>query len=107
MRRSICQLFLVVVSLAVFQSGAAAQGSLQAALHGALQRDLERVADRLDGVLGYAIKDLSTGEAFTRQPDTVFPQASSIKLTVLLELHAKNRKGNCLWRGSTRSSAAK
>lgn len=93
MRRSICQFFMVVVSLAAFQSEAAAQESLQAALHGALQRDLERVADRLDGVLGYAIKDLSTGEAFTRLPDTVFPQASSIKLTVLLELLRQEQEG--------------
>jgi beta-lactamase class A len=93
MRRSIWQFVLVVVSLAAFQSEAAAQESLQAALHGALQRDLEHVADRLDGVLGYAIKDLSTGESFTRLPDTVFPQASSIKLTVLIELLRQEQEG--------------
>ncbi len=93
MRRSIWQFVLVVVSLAAFQSEAAAQESLQAALHGALQRDLEHVADRLDGVLGYAIKDLSTGESFTRLPDTIFPQASSIKLTVLIELLRQEQEG--------------
>ena len=93
MRRRIWQLSLLVVSLAASPSGVAAQESLQAALHGALQRDLEQVADRLDGVLGYAISDLSTGETFTRLPDTVFPQASSIKLTVLLELLRQEQEG--------------
>ncbi len=43
--------------------------------------------------MGFAIKDLSTGETFIRYPDTVFPQASSIKLTVLLELMRQAQAG--------------
>ncbi len=86
--------FLVVgragVTLALLASGARAQqappASLQAALHSELEGELDRVADRLDGVVGYAIKDFSTGEAFYRNADLVFPAASSIKLAVLLEL---------------------
>jgi len=55
---------------------------------------LATTADHLDGVMGYAIKDLSTGETFLRLPDTVFPQASSIKLTVLLELMRQAQVGS-------------
>ena len=55
-------------------------------LHAKLEAGMNRIADRLDGVLGYAIKDLSTGESFYRNADLVFPTASSIKLAVLLEL---------------------
>ena len=70
-----------------------AQEALPAALHVQLETRLANVADHLDGVMGYAIKDLSTGETFLRQPDTVFPQASSIKLTVLLELMRQAQEG--------------
>jgi beta-lactamase class A len=70
-----------------------AQESLQSALHAKLEARLADVADHLDGVMGYAIKDLSTGETFSRLPDTVFPQASSIKLTILLELMRQAQDG--------------
>jgi beta-lactamase class A len=67
--------------------------TLQGALHAQLDAELNRVAERLDGVLGYAIKDLATGEAFTRNADLVFPTASSIKLAVLLELMRQAQAG--------------
>jgi beta-lactamase class A len=79
----------------VLTAGAAlrAQETLPSALHAKLETRLANVADHLDGVMGYAIKDLSTGETFLRLPDTVFPQASSIKLTVLLELMHQAEEG--------------
>ncbi len=70
-----------------------APASLQGALHSQLETELNRVADRLDGVLGFALKDLSTGETLFRFPDTVFPQASSIKITILLELMRQAQQG--------------
>lgn len=66
---------------------------IQTALHAKLEKDLSRIAESLDGVLGFAIKDLSTGEAFYRNADLVFPTASSIKLTVLLELMRQAQEG--------------
>ncbi len=36
------------------------QTRLQAALHARLEAELNRVAEHLDGVMGFAIKDLST-----------------------------------------------
>jgi beta-lactamase class A len=70
-----------------------AQEALPAVLHAQLETQLTNMADRLQGVLGYAIKDLATGETFLRLPDTVFPQASSIKLTILLELMRQAQEG--------------
>jgi len=70
-----------------------AQEALQSTLHAKLEARLPSIADHLDGVMGYAIRDLSTGETFLRLPDTIFPQASSIKLTVLLELMHQAQEG--------------
>src|SRR5207237_9438250 len=47
-------------------------------------RDIDR---NLDGVTGVAIEDLTTGQKFLLHEDEVFPQASSIKITVLAELY--------------------
>ncbi|MBV9343245.1 MAG: serine hydrolase, partial [Acidobacteria bacterium] len=41
----------------------------------------------LDGVLGVAIEDLTTGQKFLLHENEVFPQASSIKIAVLAELY--------------------
>src|SRR5437016_11354539 len=98
MRTRLRSLVLVpVLVLAVATDPARAQQSapatLQAALHASLAAEMDRVAERLNGVLGYAIKDLSTGEVFYRNADLVFPTASSIKLTVLLELMRQAQEG--------------
>ena len=71
-----------------------AQHAPQATLHAKLETQLANVAEHLDGVMGYAIKDLSSGETFLRLPDAVFPQASSIKLAVLLELMRRAQEGS-------------
>ncbi|HEV2491829.1 MAG TPA: serine hydrolase [Terriglobia bacterium] len=65
----------------------------QSDLHAKLESQMMHVADHLDGVLGYAIKDLATGESFEHNADLVFPTASSIKLTVLLELMRQDQEG--------------
>jgi beta-lactamase class A len=52
-------------------------------LHGAIS-GIER---ELDGVLGVAILDLTSGQQLLVHPDEVFPQASSIKIAVLAELY--------------------
>jgi beta-lactamase class A len=94
-RASILLLILAAVLMPRPFAGAqqAAPASLQAALHAKLEAELSAVANRLDGVLGYAIKDLSTGETFYHNADLVFPTASSIKLTVLLELMRQAQEG--------------
>jgi len=84
---------LVFIVMTWARSPAFAQETLQAGLRERFQTDLNHVAEHLDGVMGYAIKDLVTGETFFRLPDTVFPQASSIKLTILLELMRRAQDG--------------
>lgn len=65
----------------------------RAALWQKLQEEL-RAADRqLDGVMGLAIKDLTSGEEFFIHPDEVMPQASSIKIAVLADLYLQAQQG--------------
>jgi beta-lactamase class A len=62
-------------------------GPLQADLAAQLVRSLDRSATGLDGVVGYIVTDLTTGERVAarleREP---FPTASAIKLSVLYEM---------------------
>ncbi len=58
-----------------------------------LQEQLHAVDNQLDGVLGLAIKDLTSQEEFFINPDEVMPQASSIKITVLAELYLQAQQG--------------
>jgi len=87
------RVFAVLIIALTVTPSLRAQGTLQSTLHTQLETELTRTAERLNGVMGYAIKDLSSGETFLRLPDTVFPQASSIKLTVLLELMRQAQEG--------------
>ena len=64
-----------------------------AELRGKLQRDLEKTAAEFDSAMGIAVRDLTSGEAFFVNADTVFPQASSIKIPILLELLRQAQAG--------------
>ncbi len=48
---------------------------------------------RLDGVLGVAILDLSTGHTLLLNSDEVLPTASSIKIAILAELYRQAQQG--------------
>jgi len=52
-----------------------------------LESAISETDRNLDGVLGVAIEDLTTGQRFLLHGDSVFPQASSIKIAVLAELY--------------------
>ncbi|HEV2349244.1 MAG TPA: serine hydrolase [Terriglobia bacterium] len=86
---SACVLFISISGRAQ-EKGA---GLLQGELHSKLDAELNRAAGQLHGVMGYAIKDLTTGESFYRNARVVFPTASSIKLTILLELMRQDQEG--------------
>ena len=47
---------------------------------------LESIGSHADGVIGYTIIDITSGERFDRLQTTAFPTASTIKLTILYEL---------------------
>src|SRR5439155_2399913 len=57
---------------------------------GAVITDVDR---DLDGVLGVAIEDLTSGQRFLLRGNEVFPQASSIKIAVLAELYRQAQSG--------------
>jgi beta-lactamase class A len=52
-----------------------------------LEFTVNEIDRNLDGVLGVAIEDLTTGQRFLLHGDSTFPQASSIKIAVLAELY--------------------
>jgi beta-lactamase class A len=54
---------------------------------------IQEVDQHLDGVMGVAIEDLSTGDHFFLHEDEVFAQASSIKITILANLYAQAQAG--------------
>jgi beta-lactamase class A len=58
-----------------------------------LQATINDVDRNLDGVLGLAILDLTSGQSFFIHPDDVFPQASSIKIAVLADLYRQAQDG--------------
>ena len=58
-----------------------------------LESSIGEVDHNLDGVLGVAILDLSSGRKFLLHRDEVFPQASSIKIAVLAELYQQAQAG--------------
>jgi beta-lactamase class A len=58
-----------------------------------LESHIQDVDAKLDGVMGVAIEDLTTGDHFLLHEDEVFAQASSIKVTVLATLYLQAQQG--------------
>ena len=58
-----------------------------------LQEELAGVDKGLDGVMGLAVKDLTSGETFFIHGDEIMPQASSIKIAVLAALYLQAQQG--------------
>jgi beta-lactamase class A len=71
------------------EAPAALQGDLRRVLH----RNLAAGVDALDGVVGYAALDLTSGEEFGRLEQQAFPTASTIKLAILYELFRQADEG--------------
>lgn len=61
------------------------------------QRLIDRmraVEEAMGGVLGVAAIDLTTGRVFSHRGDVTFPQASSIKIPILIEVYRAARAGH-------------
>ena len=58
-----------------------------------LQQEISAVDQNLNGVMGLAVKDLTSNETFFIHPDEVMPQASSIKIAVLANLYLQAQQG--------------
>ena len=77
----------------VSQANAPAETAKPAELRTKTRTHLEAIATRLDGVMGFVIVDLTSGERMERLPDEVFPLASTIKLAILYELFKQADEG--------------
>ena len=87
-------LLSVAMSCAVIQAAQAPADSAKAKeLREKLTRDLDAIASKVDGVMGYSVVDLTTGERIERLPKEVFALASSVKLTILYELFKQADEG--------------
>jgi beta-lactamase class A len=67
-----------------------------------LETRLEEIANRLDGVMGVAILDLTDGRMLLHNADRVFPTASSIKIAILLELYRQDQEARAGAKGKAR-----
>ena len=93
--RFICCLLLLATVWAqnVSNPSNSSAPSKQQVLWRKLEANISDVDHGLDGVLGVAILDLSSGQKFLLHSDDVFPQASSIKVAVLAELYRQSQAG--------------
>ena len=88
---------VALLLLSSVQSAPAQQRTSTAPLAGdlsaKLSADLNRMAADYDGVMGIFVKDLTSGQTFAVNADTIFPQASSIKIPLLIELMRQTQSG--------------
>ena len=65
-----------------------------------LRARLQKIDERLNGVLGVAAIDLTSGRTFEFHGDAVFPTASTIKVPILIEMFRLARAGEFKWSDS-------
>jgi beta-lactamase class A len=87
------EMLVAAVVLAAASQAGTSLPPKEAALFDKLRARVEAVDRALDGVLGVAVKDLTTGATFELRGNEVFPQASSIKVAVLYELYRQADEG--------------
>lgn len=88
----------VTLALALLSAGLAAQSdgttpALAQELRRQTDERLQAIASQVDGVIGYTIVDLTSGDRLTRLDTVPFPTASTIKLTILYELFKQADEG--------------
>jgi len=76
-----------------FAQAATPSAAKQEVLWQKLESRIHDIDDHLDGVMGLAIEDLTTGDHFFLHENEVFAQASSIKITVLANLYLQAQQG--------------
>jgi beta-lactamase class A len=67
-------------------ASASAQTSPPAELRAKFEKRVQEISSRVDGVVGYAIVDLTSGERIGHLESASFPTASAIKLAIVYEL---------------------
>ncbi len=84
---------LFSLSLVLLALPSLAQEDNRVLLRRKLTTEIEKIANNLDGVMGVAIKDLTTGEELSLNDQLTFPTGSSIKIPILIELHKQALMG--------------
>ena len=84
--RAVCFRLAVSALLLWLAAPLAAQEKHLEMLGGKLQAELERIVDEYEGVAGAHLLDLTSGDRFGVNDELLFPQASAIKVPILLEL---------------------
>lgn len=79
--------------LLLFCSLACAQSTVGDLLEQKLAEKIRKLDDSLDGVLGVAAIDLTTGRTISYNGGVTFPQASSIKIPILIQVFRAARAG--------------
>lgn len=87
------RLIILVACIGTAAVAGQSPSPLQQELRRVLDRGLAAAIDGLDGVLGYAALDLTSGEEIGRLDRQEFPAASTIKLAVLYELFRQADEG--------------
>ena len=99
LNRFVCLVFLAVAGCAPFPTFAQQKGEekvpqeKEQILWQKLQATISEVDHNLDGVLGVALLDLSTGQKYLFHADEVLPTASSIKIAILAEFYRQVQQG--------------
>jgi len=95
-KRSLYKTFFVAfVCLRAFVITVSAQSLSPTAadLKAKFERRLQEIAARVDGVVGYEMLDLTSGEKISRLEHETFPTASTIKLALVYELFKQAEEG--------------
>ena len=93
MRKPLLAMMILVLGAASTVQAVPAENRFADLLDAKFTAGLKEIETGLDGVLGLAIKDLKTGKTFFLNEREVFPQASSIKIALLLEVFKQAQEG--------------
>ena len=83
----------VLLSVSPLSVVPATQGSTANELKTKFEHRLTDIASNVDGVVGYEIVDLTSGDRFAHLERETFPTASTIKLTLVYELFKQVEEG--------------
>jgi beta-lactamase class A len=86
LRSVVSTLLALLLLFSASTSVVSAQAEHLSIIREKLQADFEGIVDTYEGVAGIHVLDLTTGDRFSVQDDLLFPQASAIKIPILIEL---------------------
>jgi beta-lactamase class A len=83
----------LLLSLSPLSVVPATQGSTSNELKSKFESRLSTISSKVDGVVGYEMVDLTSGDRFAHLERETFPTASTIKLTLVYELFKQAEEG--------------